>query len=111
MTIQRRYAPISGRFETESLAGLTGISNYSDVLCAGEFPIANESLIRISLAATLNLRVGDSRLLLASVNICSGFIIAVCFVMENSLLRSESIRVDQNPTVAVLFQPPVGEVL
>jgi hypothetical protein len=26
MTIQRRYAPISGRFETESLAGLTGIS-------------------------------------------------------------------------------------
>jgi len=25
MTIQRRFAPISGRFETESLAGLTGI--------------------------------------------------------------------------------------
>jgi hypothetical protein len=26
MKVQRRYAPISGRFETESLAGLTGIS-------------------------------------------------------------------------------------
>jgi len=25
MTIQRRFAPIGGRFETESLAGLTGI--------------------------------------------------------------------------------------
>lgn len=25
MTIQRRFAPISGRFEPESLAGLTGI--------------------------------------------------------------------------------------
>lgn len=25
MTIQRRFAPIRGRFESESLAGLTGI--------------------------------------------------------------------------------------
>lgn len=28
MTIQRRFAPISGRFEPESLAGLAGIYNH-----------------------------------------------------------------------------------
>ena len=34
MKIQRRYAPISGRFETESLAGLTGIYNCSGESCS-----------------------------------------------------------------------------
>ena len=28
MTIQRRFAPIGGRFDPESLAGLTGIYNF-----------------------------------------------------------------------------------
>jgi hypothetical protein len=32
MTIQRRFAPISGRFEPESLAGLTGIYKPREVI-------------------------------------------------------------------------------
>jgi hypothetical protein len=32
MTIQRRFAPIGGRFDPESLAGLTGISKQDNIL-------------------------------------------------------------------------------
>jgi hypothetical protein len=32
MTIQRRFAPISGRFETERVAGFAGIST-SEIAC------------------------------------------------------------------------------
>ena len=43
--------------------------------------------------------------------IWSGFIIAVRFVLENSLLHSESVLVDQDASIAVLLQPQVCEVL